>query len=286
MASDEKLRVLLPKGRIEKKVLGVLARTGMELRFGSREYKPVCRDPDLEVKMLKPQNIPPLVELGRHDCGFTGYDWIVEQGSNVRELLDLGYDPVRIVSAVPETAGPTPNGKLVVASEYRRITQEYIATKGLSAIFVQAYGATEALPPDDADMIVENTSTGTTLSVNRLRVVDEIMTSTTRFVCNEDAYESNGWKRAKMEQMAMLIRSTLEAGRRSILEMNVPPQRLEEVVAALPCMRSPTVSPLHGEDGYAVKVALPREDVTELIPKLRKMGATDILEYRAEKIVV
>ncbi|MBD3369542.1 ATP phosphoribosyltransferase [Candidatus Fermentibacteria bacterium] len=285
MATDKKLRVLVPKGRIEKKVLRVLARTGMELRFGSREYKPVCSDPDLEVKMLKPQNIPPLVELGRHDCGFTGYDWIVEQRSKVRELLDLGYDPVRIVSAVPES-GPASNGRLVVASEYRRITQNYIDSKGLDAIFVQAYGATEALPPDDADMIVENTSTGTTLSVNRLRVVDEIMTSTTRFICNEEAYERDDWKRAKMEQMAMLIRSTLEADRRSILEMNVPPQRLEDVVAALPCMRSPTVSPLHGEDGYAVKVALARGDVTGLVPKLRKMGATDILEYRAEKIVV
>ncbi|MBN1433773.1 ATP phosphoribosyltransferase [Candidatus Fermentibacterales bacterium] len=288
--ANDRLRLLLPAGRIQEKVLGLLRRSGLEFGMTARSYKPVCSDPAIEAKMLKPQNIPQLVALGRHHCGFTGLDWVVEQEADVMELLDLGYDAATIVSAIPENLSLDEllgNGVAVVASEYRRIALDYIRNRGITGgVLVQAYGATEALPPDDADMIVDNTSTGTTLAMNRLKVVDEIMRTSTRFICNRQVYERDPEIRRKLDEIAMIMRSTLDAAEKRILEMNVPGENLEEVVGLLPCMRSPTVAPLYGEEGFAVKIAMPRCDVARLIPLLKAMGARDILEYNVEKIVI
>ncbi len=288
------LQMLLPKGRLQDKVLSLLARVGVEFSFGSRSYRPTCSDPEVEAKFLKPQNIASLVNLGRHDVGFVGYDWMVELGldgedSNLVEVMDLGFNPVRLVSAVPEhllvegqLQAPEP---LVVASEYERLTRRYLADKGLKGVFIKTFGATEALPPEDADMIVDNTSTGATLVSNRLAIVDELLRSTTRFVANRTMLEDPA-KRGKLDRLIKLMRSTLEAERRVLLEMNVPAEKLEAVVNQLPAMRSPTVSPLFGDQGFAVKVAVPVKESPHLITQLLEMGATDILEYRLEKIVL
>ncbi len=283
---DRKVKIIVPKGRIQDKVMALLARVGAAIAVDGRALRPHCQDPEIEAKILKPQNIPALVALGRHDCGFTGRDWVVEQGADVAEVLDLGVDPVRIVAAVPEGMAKTwKSRKLVVASEYESIARGFIAAKGLDAVFVRSYGATEALPPEDADLVVDNTATGSTLRANRLEIVEEIMKSTTRFICSREAL-ANPAKKSKIEELAMLMKSTLNAEERVLLEMNVSRERLDDVVRDIPCMKSPTVSPLHGEEGYAVKVAVPARDVPSLIPKLRAAGATDILEYRLEKIVV
>jgi ATP phosphoribosyltransferase len=182
---------------------------------------------ELEAKFLKAQNIPGLIALGRHDCGFTGYDWITEQGADVIELLDLEFDPVRIVVAVPEPVvdfihdnGQTSIRPLVVASEYRRLAADYIERAKINAVFVQAFGATEALPPEDADIIIDNTASGATLKANRLVIIEEIMRSTTRFICNKEAY-ADPFKRRKLEEMKMLMESTLQARTKVLLEMNV-----------------------------------------------------------------
>ncbi len=281
------LKMILPKGHIQDKVLQLLKRIGLSFSANGRNYRPACIDTEVEVKVLRTQNIPMLVALGRHDCGFAGYDWVEERQADVIELLDLGFDSVKVVAAVPEElAGENLiTRRLVVASEYRRLTEEYIKQKKLDAIFVQTYGATEALPPEDADMIIDNTATGGTLRSNRLVIIDEIMASTTRFICNRQALE-DPWKRRKMEELKMLMQSTITADKRVLLEMNVPDDCFEAVVAILPCMKAPTVSPLHSEEGFAVKAAVPSTDVPKLIPELIKAGARDILEYKLEKIVV
>jgi len=288
----EPLKMMIPKGRLQEKVQHLLERIGIEFSINPRSYRPVCSDSSIEIKLLKPQNIPSLVALGRHDCGFTGLDWIIEekcdQDGRLVELIDLGYNKVRIVAAVPEallSQNPDLTGRqLVVASEYPTLAGQYIARKNLNAILIKTFGATEALPPDDADMIVDNTSTGSTLQMNRLTIVDELLTSTTRFIASSQAL-ADPWKKEKLDQIQMLMQSALNADRRVLLEMNVGQADLENLVANLPCMRSPTVSPLYGDSGFAVKVSVLSKDVPKLIPQLMSLGARDILEYRLEKIV-
>jgi ATP phosphoribosyltransferase len=285
------LKITLPTGRIQEKVLKLLEQIGVTFQATNRSYRPTCSDPALQAKFLKAQNIPGLVALGRHDCGFTGFDWITEQEADVVEILDLEFDPVQIVVAVPEHLveiveknGRDCERQLIIASEYRKLTADYIKRKGLNAVFVQAFGATEALPPEDADIIIDNTATGTTLRANRLVIIETIMRSTTRFICNKQAYEDPA-KRQKLEEMKMLMKSSVQAKSKVLLEMNVSNENFQQVVSAVPCMRAPTVMQLHNGDGYAIKIAVPVKDVPQLIPKLVALGATDILEYRLEKIV-
>jgi ATP phosphoribosyltransferase len=287
------LKLVIPKGRLQEKVQALLARIGIDFTINQRSYKPKCSDPAIDVKMLKPSNIPSLVAMGRHDCGFTGDDWLEEeriQQNNphcVHELLDLGYDRVRLIAAVPDSlaqSGAWKRDSIIVASEYPNLTQRFIREKGLNAVFVRTSGATEALPPEDADMIIDNTSTGATLEMNRLTIVDALLTSTTRFFAWPEAMKDD-FKREKLTEMTLLMRSALEAQRRMLLEMNVGKTDLEKLVNCIPSMRAPTVAPLYGEEGYAVKVSVPMKDVPRLIPELLALGATDILAYRLEHIV-
>lgn len=284
------LRMTLPTGRIQQKVVALLDRIGVKLNRDGRSYKPDCSNAELEIKLLKAQNIPKLVELGRHDCGFSGYDWIVEQQADIVQLLDLQFDPVRIVAAVPESLAEDERYKtlsrpLVVASEYRQLASNFIKKNKLNAVFLQTFGATEALPPEDADIIVDNTATGTTLRHNRLVEIETIMTSTTRFFCNRQALE-NPNKRRQLDELTMLMQSSLRAAEKVLLEMNVSKEDFSRLVVSLPCMRAPTVSELFDGQGFAVKVAVSADSVPGLIPKLVALGARDILEYKLQKIVV
>ncbi|MGE0199769.1 MAG: ATP phosphoribosyltransferase [Candidatus Melainabacteria bacterium] len=285
------LKMVIPKGRLQEKVVALLERVGVGLSFSSRSYRPVCSDSELDIKVLKSQNIPPLVALGRHDCGFTGFDWVVESGAdrtgNIESVLDLGYNPVRIVVAVPDDlaeSGEYKKRQIIVASEYPVLAQRYLDERKLDAILVKTYGATEAMPPEDADMIIDNTSTGATLTKNRLTIVDEVMRSTTHMVACSASLK-DPWKKEKLDQLVMLIRSTMHADAKVLLEMNVDKADFESLVNRLPAMRAPTVSPLYREEGFAVKVAVPKKEVAALIPQLKAAGARDILEYRLEKLV-
>lgn len=282
-----KLRVVLPKGRIFENVVQLLNESGIRISHHQRAYRPMVSDPEIEVKIMKPQNIPKLLELGRHDIGFTGLDWVTETGANVTELLDLGFDPVRIVAAIPEILSmeKLQKNRIVVASEYEKITRDFLDEQGYDYIYVRTYGATEVFPPDDADMIVDNTSTGQTLLAHDLKIIAEVMSSSTRFIADKRAMEDL-WKREKISEILMLFRSILDARGRVMLEMNVAPENLEAIIRILPCMRAPTVSPLYREQGFAVKAAVKKQEAAKLIPRLKKMGATDILEYEFRKVVV
>ncbi|MGD9685152.1 MAG: ATP phosphoribosyltransferase [Candidatus Obscuribacterales bacterium] len=286
------LSMVIPTGRIQEKVLDLLGRIGLDFSRSGRSYRPAQKNAGVRAKMLKAQNIPELVALGRHDCGFSGYDWIRERRADVVELLDLGFDPVRIVAAVPEGLASSRDNKyrelgrpLVIASEYRELTATYIEQSGIDGIYLQTFGATEALPPEDADMIVDNTATGATLQANRLVIVDELLRSTTRFICNRRAL-ADPVKKRLLDEMVMLMESSLRARAKVLLEMNVSSADLERIVKDLPCMKAPTVCQLYGEQGYAVKVAVPKAEVPALVPRLVALGARDILEYRLERIVV
>lgn len=239
--------------------------------------------------MLKPQNIPKLVELGSQDIAFTGYDWIVEEGAQVSQLLDTGFDAVAVVAAIPATASPgsLQGRRIRVASEYENLTRGFLASKGLDFVFIRSFGATESFVPEDADMIVDNSSSGTTLKENGLLAYAEILSSSTRFVANKDAL-SDPWKAQKIADILLLLTSVIEARKRLLIEMNVPQDCFDAVLPALPCMKSPTVSKLYGEKnaGYAVKTAVLKTDVPSLIPKLKALGATDILVYSLRQVTL
>jgi ATP phosphoribosyltransferase len=291
--SDKILKMTLPKGRIQERVLSLLGAVGLEFKTGNRSYRPSSSDATVEAKILKAQNIPALIHLGRHDCGFTGADWVYEQQADVVELLDLKYDPVQIVAAIPEDllnseANPFKNKskQIIIASEYKRCTEDLIAKHQLNAIYVRSYGATEAFPPEDADIIVDNTATGSTLRMNRLAIVDEIMRSTTRFIASKEAM-ANPWKRERLDELVMLMEARLRAKKRVLLEMNVSEAKFQTVINCLASlsMNSPTVSNLYGQTGFAVKVAVEVNKVPQLIVQLVQAGATDILEYQLEKII-
>ena len=258
----------------------------MKISQNGRNYRPFINDSELEVKLLKPQIISKLVELGSQDIGFCGLDWIIEQDAKVEELLDLELDKVRIVSAVPVgyDFSKLIKRKIRVASEYERIVKKYLEQKGINYEYIKTYGATECYPPEDADMIVDNVSTGNTLKDNNLKIVETVMSSSTRFIANIDAMKDN-WKQKKINNIMMLIKSVLEARKRVLIEMNISEAKLKELLETLPCMKSPTVSKLYGGRGYAVKIAVKRDEVKELIPELLQEGATDILEYKLEKVV-
>jgi len=268
------------------KIVELLSDIGLELSQNGRNYRPFINDAELEVKILKPQVISKLVENGSQDIGFCGYDWIIEQNARVKELLDTQMDKVKIISAIPKEYNfdKLIKRKIRIASEYETIAKKYLEEKQINYEFIKTYGATEVYPPEDADMIIDNTSTGKTIKDNNLKIIQTLMYSSTRFIANIDALK-NKWKMQKINNILMLIKSVLEARSRVLIEMNIAQNKLLEIIPYLPCMKSPTISKLYGESGYAVKIAVKRQEVNKLIPILKAKGATDILEYKLEKVV-
>jgi ATP phosphoribosyltransferase len=280
------VHLALPKGRMEAAVLALLADAGIRLTFGRRGYRPTLSLDGFETKILKPQNIVEMLHIGSRDVGFAGADWVAELGAELLELLDTGLDPVRLVAAAaPEFAdGGLERAPFVVASEYQRLTREWLARCGLQATFVHSYGATEVFPPEDADCIVDNMATGETLKANGLAVVDELMRSSTRLYAHPRALEQPH-KRARIDTLVLLLRSVIDARERVMLEVNVSADRLEAVVEVLPCMREPTMAPLHGDQGFALKAAVPRKDLPRVIPAIKARGGTDIVVTALAQIV-
>lgn len=280
------LKLVLPKGRINTKVLKLLSDCGIDLIGDDRNYRPNAYGFDLEVKLLKSQNIPSLVEMGQHDIGFAGIDWIEERNCKVEILKNLGYDPVRIVACIPEDWDWQEMQKrpLIVASEYKNISTRYLDKLGLDYKLLRSYGATEVFPPEDADMIIDNTSTGTTIIANRLKIVDTVMESSTQFIANTDVLKDPG-KRKDIEDLLTLMQSVINGRERVLLEMNCTNDQITSIVDLLPCMRYPTVSKLYQDKGFAVKAAVKKSEIRELIPKLISAGATDILETAIRKAI-
>lgn len=282
-----RLRLGLPKGRMEQAVLTLLADAGIRVTPGARGYRPHVSLGDTEAKLLKPQNILEMLALGSRDVGFAGADWATELAADVVELLDTGLDPVQVVAAAPPALlaeGRLPPRRLVIASEYERLTRRWIGERGLSAEFVRSYGATEVFPPEDADVIVDNTATGATLEANGLAVVDELMRSSTRMYANRAALDDPA-RRGRIDDLLLLVNSVLEARRRVMLELNATAACLDAVVAVLPSMRQATVAPLFGNGGYAVKAAVPRDCLPHVIPAVKAAGGTDVVVSALSQIV-
>ena len=248
--------------------MSLLTDAGIEVHVGERGYRPVLSEPGFEVKLLKPQNIVEMLAAGSRDIGFAGADWVAEKQAELVELLDTGLDPVHIVAAAPKAMleeGDLPQRHLVVASEYERLTTKWISDQQLDASFVHSYGATEVLPPEDADVIIDNSATGETLAANGLIVVDELLTSSTRLYASREA-AADPEKKERIDGFVLSLKAVLQARTRAMLEMNVSLEDLEAMIAALPAMREPTVAMLHGGTGMAVKAAVPRSDLPRLIP--------------------
>ncbi|MDE2662662.1 MAG: ATP phosphoribosyltransferase [Gemmatimonadota bacterium] len=280
-------RLALPKGRMQSGVLELLTAAGVRVDLGERRYRPVISVPGFGAKLLKPQNVVEMLHAGSRDLGFAGADWVSELNGSLVELLDTGLDPVRVVAAAPTQIARTglrAAGRLTVASEYARLSSRWIEDRGLDATLVRSYGATEVFPPEDADVIVDNTATGATLDANGLEIVDELMTSSTRLYANPRALE-NPPHRERIENLVVVLKSVVEARQRVMLEVNVDAARLDGLVAVLPCMRKPTVSRLHGEEGYAIRVAVLREALPGLIPRVKARGGTDLVVTTPGQIV-
>ena len=288
--SNGAVHFAIPKGRMESRVRELLADAGVRVRTDPRGYRPLLSVDGFETKLLKPQNIVRMLAEGSRDVGFAGADWVAELDADLVELVDTGLDPVRIVAAAPtdlvdgDRVGASLARPLVVASEYERLTRGWIAERSPDARFVRSHGATEVFPPEDADVIVDNTATGATLAANGLLVVDELMRSATRLYANRASLDDPS-KRRRIEDLALCLRAVIEARRRAMIELNVSSPDLERVIERLPCMREPTVSTLHGDAGYAVRAAVPRDELPKLVPDLKARGASDIVVSTCEQIV-
>lgn len=281
------LKLALPKGRIFDRVHTLLNDCGLGLRLPERGYRPTCNDERLAIKILKAPNVAALVGLGSHDLGFTGHDWVRESQADVVELLDLGFDPVRIVAAAPvgtDLRDLLARDRVVVVSEYEHLARHWLDARGVRYHYMRSYGATEVFPPEDADLIVDNTSSGRTLVENGLHVLDTLLESTTRIVAHPAALD-DPVRRGVIEELLLLIRAVLDGRDRVLLEMNIDEARLPQLVAQLPAMKSPTVAQLYNSSGYAVKVAVKKAQVARLIPELKRLGATDILETEIRKVI-
>ncbi len=282
------LRLALPKGRIQEGVFKLLSEAGISVSADPRGYRPKVGLENTLCKILKPQSIVEMLHLGSRDVGFAGADWVAELEVNLVEVLDTGLDPVQLVAAAPvdllDDRGQLPKRHLVVASEYERLARRWIQQRGLDAGFVRSYGATEVFPPEDADCIVDNTATGSTLVANRLQILDTLMHSSTRLYAHPEAMENRS-RRERIEHLCLLLRSVLDARKRVMVEVNVTADKLEEVVRVLPSMREPTIARLHGEDGYAVKAAVPRSELVRVIPLIKARGGTDIVVTPITQIV-
>jgi ATP phosphoribosyltransferase len=289
------LRLVLPKGSLEKATLELFAEADLAVKRDSAvQYKATIADPRVEsVRILRPQEIGSYVADGLFDLGITGRDWVEETSSKVVSLGELQYskatsNPVRIVVAVPndsewEKIEDLPQG-VRVSSEYPELTKRFFAERGVEADIRLSYGATEAKVPDIVDVVVDITETGSALRAAGLRIVDTILSSYTEVVVNPEAH-ADAEKRHAMEQLMTLLQGVLEARGKVLVKLNVGADDLDAVIAKLPSMKMPTVNELYGRAGYAVETVVPKTEINVLIPALKDAGATDIIELPLSKIV-
>jgi ATP phosphoribosyltransferase len=289
------LRLVLPKGSLERATLELLEAADLSVaRSSDVDYRGTIDDPRIsQVRILRPQEIPSYVASGLFDLGITGRDWIEETESPVVSLGGLSYSkvtnqPIRIVLAVAEespvrSASDLPAG-VRVSTEYPELTRRFLRRHGVDAQILVSYGATEAKVPEIADAVVELTETGRTLRAAGLKIVDTVLVSGTELIANEAA-AADPAKREAMGQLLTLLQGALEARDKVLVKLNVTAADLGAVIRLLPSMKSPTVSQLFGEEGYAVEAVVQKARINTLIPALKDAGATDILELSLSKIV-
>ena len=285
--NESTIQLAVPKGRMFNGIKQLLSDAGCPVTTRDRDYRAQIRLDGFSAKLLKPQGIVEMLNAGRRDLGFAGADWVRELGADVVEILDTELDPVSIVAAAPDAlleGGALPSRPITVASEYTRITQQWMTEKKIEGQFVRSWGATEVLPPEDADCIVDNTATGSTLRANRLTIVDTLMKSSTRLYAYPKVLD-NPIQRNQIESFAMLLRSVLDARKRVMIEFNLDRSRLSRALPLIPAMRQPTIAELQNGMGVAVKAAVPKTELAKLIPALKEAGAGDIVVSRIDQIV-
>jgi ATP phosphoribosyltransferase len=291
-ANEKTLKLAIPKGSLQEPTLELLAKAGYEIYVSSRGYRPSSNDSDLDLFLIRAQEVGRYIDQGFIDCGITGYDWASEYGENLVDMAELPYSratarPTRWVLVVPEDSPITKPEHLEgkrIATEGVGITKKYLAEKGINAEVEFSWGATEVKVPDLVDAIVDVTETGSSIKANKLRIVDTLLTSFPHFYASKAAY-ADEWKRQKMERIVLLLNAALQARDKVGLKMNLPSDKLAELLQSLPSLRRPTVSPL-AEDGWvAVETVIDEKIVRDLIPTLKELGAEGIIEYPLNKIV-
>jgi ATP phosphoribosyltransferase len=286
------LRLGLPKGSLQEPTLDLFNRSGYNIVVNSRSYRPSVDDPELEIRLLRAQEIGRYVDHGFLDCGITGKDWIAENAADVQVITDLRYSkatsmPTRWVLVVPEDS-PIKTVKDLqgkrIATEAIGLTRAYLDRNGVQAELEFSWGATEVKVPEMVDAIVDITETGSSLRANKLRIVDTLMESYPQFVSSKPAY-ADAWKREKMQRLSLLLNGALEARYKVGVKLNLPEHKLENMLHALPSLRRPTISQLAGGGWVAIETIIDESVVREIIPQLKALGAEGIIEYPLNKVV-
>lgn len=290
--NKQTLRFGLPKGSLQEATLEKMAKAGFNISVGSRSYIPYVDDPELEIRLIRAQEISRYVEHGFLDCGITGYDWIQENNSKVHEVGIFQFNKAtrqtaRWVLAVPEDS-PIKTVKDLrgkrIATELVNMTKKYLRKQKVKAEVEFSWGATEMKAHELVDAVVDITETGSSLRANKLRIVDTLLESTPRLIANHDSWK-NQWKRRKIEILSLLLKGALEAEAKVGLKMNISRQNLAALLKSLPALRNPTISNLSLEGWVAVETIIDEHIVRELIPALKAAGAEGIIEYPLNKVV-
>jgi ATP phosphoribosyltransferase len=292
MESPKTLRFAIPKGSLQEPTIELLAKAGYEVYVSSRGLRPSSNDSELDLYMIRAQEIGRYLGQGFIDCGITGYDWAYENGAELIDLAELPYSrastrPTRWVLVVPENSPirkPEDLEGKRIATEGVGITERWLKERGINAEVEFSWGATEVKVPDLVDAIVDVTETGSSIKANRLRIVDTLLTSFPHFYASPAA-AADPWKREKMDRIALLLKAALGARGKVGLKMNLPQPRLAELLEKLPSLRRPTVSQLAEEGWVAVETVIDEIIVRDIIPDLKRLGAEGIIEYPLNKLV-
>jgi ATP phosphoribosyltransferase len=286
------LRLGVPKGSLQESTFSLMAKAGWKVNSSSRSYIPRTDDPELELRLIRAQEISRYVEHGYLDAGLTGADWIAENDSDVQVVAEIAYSkqttsPARWVLAVPENS-PIQSVKDLegkrIATELVEHTRRWLKKNGVKAEVEFSWGATEVKAPELVDAIVDITETGSSLRANKLRIVDELVRSFPQLIANKTSWK-NAWKKQKIETLAMMLKGALQAEEKVGLKMNIPRTKLDSLLKQLPALRNPTISTLSREDWVAVETIIDEKVVREIIPQLKMAGAEGIIEYPLNKVI-
>lgn len=292
MSKARVLRFGLPKGSLQDATIEKMGKAGFNISVSSRSYIPYVDDEELEIRLIRAQEISRYVDHGYLDCGITGHDWIQENGSDVHEVGEFLFSkatrqPARWVLAVPENS-PVKTVKGLqgkrIATEVVNLTEQYLKRHGVKAEVEFSWGATEFKAHELVDAIVELTETGSSLRANNLRIVDTLLSSTPRLIVNHGSWKDR-WKREKIETMALLLKGALEAESKVGIKMNIAARDLAKLLQSLPALRNPTVSNLSQDGWVAVETVIDEHVAREIIPRLKAAGAEGIIEYPLNKVV-